>query len=38
MVRGTCKHCGTKWSNKDEIVSSTRDEHRKAMGHELELD
>jgi len=38
MRRGTCKECGMVWSNKDEIVQQTRDEHQRVMGHALEVE
>lgn len=28
-----CKKCGTVWSDKDEILDSTRAEHKKILGH-----
>jgi len=33
-----CKKCGMEWSNKVEIVDSTKAEHLKHVGHQLELD
>jgi len=37
MTKAICKKCGTEWTNKDEIVRSTEDEHRKVTGHYPEL-
>jgi len=37
-MTATCKKCGMKWADKEEIVDSTRAEHLKHVGHKLEVD
>jgi len=33
-----CKKCGMEWKDKNEIVDSTKAEHLKHVGHQLEVD
>jgi len=33
-----CKKCGTIWSDKEQIVESTKAEHEKILGHRPEVD
>jgi len=34
----SCKKCGMKFEDKDQIIDSTRAEHLKHVGHRLEID
>lgn len=37
-MKAKCKRCGTEWADKDEILESTKAEHKKATGHTPEVD